>query len=209
MKVYMLLDRSGSMATLWTEALGSINGYVAELKGHADVFLAAFDTVNSFEVLRESSSEAWKRITSEEVMPRGGTPLNDAAGKLLDKVFKDDPRKAIVVIMTDGFENASNEYNTQAIKSKINMAKERGYEVVFLGANFDKVENLAHNYGVDAKRVMNISAQNMGSTMRGFATSTQNYAQAESVHAGAAVMDWQFSDENKKAAVASDDLKNK
>ena len=28
MNVYILLDRSGSMATLWDEAIGSINGYV-------------------------------------------------------------------------------------------------------------------------------------------------------------------------------------
>lgn len=31
MNVYILLDRSGSMGSLWEEALGSINGYVKGL----------------------------------------------------------------------------------------------------------------------------------------------------------------------------------
>ncbi|NBR25044.1 MAG: VWA domain-containing protein, partial [Micrococcales bacterium] len=51
MNVYILLDRSGSMGTLWNEALGSINAYVAKLKKKDMVYLAAFD--DSYEILRE------------------------------------------------------------------------------------------------------------------------------------------------------------
>ena len=202
MKVYMLLDRSGSMASLWTEALGSINGYVAELKGDASVFLVAFDTVNPYEVLRESSIEGWRRISSEEIMPRGGTPLNDAAGKLLDKVFRDDPRKAVIVIMTDGEENSSQEYSTAAIKAKINMAKERGYEVVFLGANFDNVEKLAYNYGVASNRVMNTRGVNIYSTMKGLATVSAQYNIADTASAATQSFDSYFTPENKAKASA-------
>lgn len=198
MKVYMLLDRSGSMASLWKEALGSINGYVDELKRSDSVFLAAFDSVNPFDVLRDVKISKWTPVTNEEVMPRGRTPLNDAAGKLLSKLFEDDPRKAVVVIMTDGEENSSQEYTTKAIKAKMDMAKEKGYEVVFLGANFKEVEHLAYNYGIASNRVMNVSGQSLGSTMKGFASVTRGYA--EETTAGA-TMDAYFTEETKADAI--------
>lgn len=198
MKVYMLLDRSGSMASLWKEALGSINGYVDEMKRSDTVFLAAFDSVNPFDVIRDVKISKWTPITSDEVTPRGGTPLNDAAGKLLSKLFEDDPRKAVVVIMTDGEENSSQEYTTTAIKSKLDMAKEKGYEVVFLGANFSKVESLAANYGIARNRVMNVTAHNLQNTMRGLAGSTQSYATEE---VAGATMDAYFTEDNKANAV--------
>lgn len=206
MKVYMLLDRSGSMATRWSAALEAINGYVAGLPRDTSIYLATFDTVGyndlGYDVIRETLASDWRQVNSSEVWPRGGTPLNDAAGKLLNKVFLDDPRKAIVVVMTDGEENSSREYTTAAIKAKFDEAKRREYEVVFLGADFKEVEKQAWNYGIDHRRVMNITAGNLGSTMRGFATASASYNMAENAHTGAATMDAYFSDDTKAAAVA-------
>lgn len=203
MKVYMLLDRSGSMASRWQQAIGSINEYVSGLPKDSSVYLATFDTNYNndlgYDVIRETMAGDWRKINAEEVYPRGGTPLNDAAGKLLNKLFLDDPRKAIVVVMTDGEENSSREYTTAAIKAKFDMAKERGYEVVFLGADFKEVEKQAWNYGIASNRVMNTTAQNMGSTMRGFAVSSASYSMQDA-QGGAATMDCYFSEENKLAA---------
>ena len=38
-KIFILLDRSGSMASMWEEALGGINSYVKKIE-NADVMLA-------------------------------------------------------------------------------------------------------------------------------------------------------------------------
>lgn len=200
----MLLDRSGSMGGLWENALTAINGYVKELStDDLQVYLASFDDYNgpSYDVLRDCNAKDWRNITSEETYPRGGTPLNDAAGKLLDKVFKDDPRKAIIVIMTDGYENASKEYSREAIKGKMSIAKERGYEIVFLGANFDNIENLAGLYNIPSNRAMNISASNMGDTMRNFASYNKLYNTSNDATTSSATMDSYFSEENKKKAI--------
>lgn len=199
MKVYMLLDRSGSMATLWNEALGSINGYVKGLKGRTKIFVGAFDSVEPLVVLRETTLSKWKDITSEDVMPRGGTPLNDAAGKVLDQMFDEKPKKAILVIMTDGYENASKEYTKDAIKAKIKLAKDKGYETVFLGANFDKIEDFASGYGVDKNRTMNITRSNLIDTMGQFSTATMGYFSAD--EDGGVKLDASFSAESKARAV--------
>jgi uncharacterized protein with von Willebrand factor type A (vWA) domain len=127
MKVYLLLDRSGSMTTLWDEALGSINGYVAKLKPTTKVVLAAFDSV-SYDVIRDTKVSAWEDVTKTEVWPRGSTPLNDSVVRLVNRCLEDNPKKAVLVVMTDGEENCSREIRTRkqvqdVIKLATNMSR--------------------------------------------------------------------------------------
>ena len=71
----MLLDRSGSMTSLWDEAIGSINGYVSALEDpDTQVYLAVFDSL-SYDVLRECKAMDWDAVLPSEVAPRGSTPL--------------------------------------------------------------------------------------------------------------------------------------
>jgi hypothetical protein len=56
LNAYILLDRSGSMSSRWSEALSSINAYVAELaKDAAKVTLATFEGQDGlqFDVIRD------------------------------------------------------------------------------------------------------------------------------------------------------------
>ena len=74
MNVYLLLDRSGSMSTLWSEAIGAINGYVGNLKKKDYVHLAVFDS-SGYDVIRDMKVEDWEDIDANEVQPGGTTPL--------------------------------------------------------------------------------------------------------------------------------------
>ena len=62
MNVYILLDRSGSMASLWEEALGSINGYVSKLPKKTKVHMATFDSV-SHDIIRVCKAEGDRKST--------------------------------------------------------------------------------------------------------------------------------------------------
>ena len=70
MHAYILLDRSGSMQSLWDEALGSVNAYVKALatgsKADAHVTFAVFDSHESlqFDVLRAGVPAATWTIRS-------------------------------------------------------------------------------------------------------------------------------------------------
>jgi hypothetical protein len=97
MNVYILLDRSGSMAGLWDEALGSINSYVTKLKKKDNVFLSAFD--NEYEVVRDCKVEGWDDITNDDLQPRGMTALYDSCGKIMAKAEEDGAKKTILVVM--------------------------------------------------------------------------------------------------------------
>jgi Mg-chelatase subunit ChlD len=77
--------------------------------------------------------------------PRGTTPLYDAIGALLARV---DAHVAagghdadqVVVVLTDGLENASTEYTRRRIFDLVTERRGRGWTFAFLGANQDSYE---------------------------------------------------------------------
>lgn len=191
MNVYILLDRSGSMATLWDEAIGSINAYVEKLKKTDKVHLAVFD--NEYNVLRDVKVKDWEDVTNEEVQPRGMTALYDSCGKIMATADEDDAKKSVLVVMTDGFENASREFTQAAIKARVKQFEDKNWEVVFLGANFDAVEAVSGSVGVVAGKTMNIAAGSMRAAMNTLSAYTTSYAAT-----GAAI---NFTAEDKLKAV--------
>jgi uncharacterized protein with von Willebrand factor type A (vWA) domain len=175
-RVYILLDRSGSMETMWSEALGGINGYVQGLKGDISVMLAAFDSMG-YDVLRNTTVEGWKKVTSEDVTPRGGTPLLDAAGRIIHNILDSGAKKAILVVVTDGEENQSSKFNKHEIAALTKQLEAKDYEIVFLGANFAKIADVAkNNFNFsDKSRIMNTSIRGFGDAMSATSCSTQAY----------------------------------
>ncbi len=175
MNVYILLDRSGSMATLWNEAIGSINGYVENLKMSDKVHLAVFDSV-SHDVIRDGKVKDWEDVNAEEIQPRGGTPLYDSCGKIMAQAEEDNAKKTVLVVMTDGYENASKEHTQASIKAKVKSFEDKNWEVLFLGANFDAVESVSGSVGVMASKSMNIARGNLQDAMMTLSAYTTSYA---------------------------------
>lgn len=164
MNVYLLLDRSGSMSSLWSEAIGAINGYVNNLKKKDYVHLAVFDST-SYDVVRDVKVEDWVDIDSDEIKPGGTTPLYDSCAKIMQTAEDDNAKKTVLVVMTDGYENASKEHTQASIKAKVKMFEDKKWEVIFLGANFDAVESVSGALGVVGSKSMNISAGNLRDAM--------------------------------------------
>jgi hypothetical protein len=84
---FILLDRSGSMQVLWSEAINSVNAYVKKLgddKVDTGVTLATFDKDGEqfkFEVIRDRIiPSTWKPVSAEDATPRGSEGPPAAAG---------------------------------------------------------------------------------------------------------------------------------
>jgi hypothetical protein len=167
--VYITVNR-----TQWKEALGSINGYVEELPGKTRVLLAVFDTVG-YDVIRSTTAKDWKPVTNEDAMPRGGTPLFDSSMRMMQRIEEDKPERAVFVVMTDGEENNSQKYRQHEVKAMADKLRAKNYEILFLGANFDKVGDTAAVYGAGQAKWINMTPQNMGDAMRGLSMTTANY----------------------------------
>lgn len=195
-KVFMLLDRSGSMSSMWEQAISGINDYVKKLDNKkVEIQLAAFDT-EGYDILRNCTVKSWTPLEYNEVKPRGGTPLLDASGRMLWSMLDSKADRAIMVVITDGGENESKKFTKAEIQNLTRLAtKEHDYEMVFLGANFDGVADVAkQNFAWnDMSRVMSTSTRGFGQAMNATATASMNYFTSGKASAF-------YSDEDKKTA---------
>lgn len=182
LNAYILLDRTGSMAGRWDEALSSVNAYVEQLakeKTKACITLVLFDSYEaglSFDIVRDKCAPAkWLKVSNVDAMPRGMTPLYDAVGKLVSAAEKEDAKKTVLVVMTDGEENASREYTRDSAKAALARCKTKGWQVVFLGADFDAVAQ-ANTVGVAMANSLNMRAGNYQSVASNLASMSMAYA---------------------------------
>jgi hypothetical protein len=186
---YILLDRTGSMSDIWEEALTSVNAYAdsfaadapgAEIAGgdiKTAVTLAVFDHQDGlqFDVLRDKvDSSKWTKVSDADAMPRGMTPLYDAIGRIVSRAEADAPEKAVIVIMTDGMENSSTELTNQGAKAALDRARARGWEVVFLGAEFASFGD-AEAVGMSASKTMAVGEGQMSGSMNDLAQKARAY----------------------------------
>ena len=185
-QVYILLDRSGSMESMWTEALNGINSYVEKLAGvETEITLAAFDTSPTatfggmdYEVIRKTTSKNWKPVTREDITPRGGTPLLDASARIIQSMFDSKAERAMLVVVTDGYENASTKYKASEVKEMTKqLTTKYGYDIVFIGANFDGINDVMQtNYGInDTGKFAATSIRGFDAAMSSTAHVTANY----------------------------------
>lgn len=163
MHAYILLDRTGSMVDRWEETLSALNTYAAGLADPSDgeavdarITLALFDHMEGlkFDVIRRDQPAAqWTQLTPAEAVPRGWTPLFDAIGRIVAVAETDAPAEAVIVVITDGLENTSREMTREGAKAALDRARSRGWQIVFLGADFAQFSD-AEALGVQAASSM-------------------------------------------------------
>jgi hypothetical protein len=137
----LVVDRSGSMADIATDAQGGINTLIAEQfaeDGKLTVTLSDFD--DEFSDVTRMSKKPFEYV----LHPRGTTALLDAVGKEitrtgaeLDALPEDQrPEKILFVVVTDGQENASHEFSLEAIKASIQKRRDVDkWTFQFIGAD--------------------------------------------------------------------------
>ena len=158
-KIYnlIIIDESGSMGCIRQQAMDSVNETIQTIRAAQErnanqehfVSLVTFNetvtTVNNCTPVNEV-----KELTYETYQPDCCTALYDAMGISLNalqkKVSKED--KVLVTIVTDGYENASQEYSCAAIKALVEELKAEGWVFAYLGANQD-AEKVAFSMSID------------------------------------------------------------
>lgn len=157
--VVFLLDRSGSMRDSASDTISSYNEYL-EREKEKDALLTTVLFDDKYEILhfRENISNV-KPITKNQYYVRGCTALYDAIGKTISMIDAEKPNKVLFVIITDGLENASSEYNKKDISKLI---KEHGnFEFIYLGANIDSYAEGGF-IGIKKNRISNYSKTSEG-----------------------------------------------
>ena len=171
-QIICILDRSGSMRKLAEDTIGGYNSFLEKQKqnpGKAEVTTILFD--DQYEIISESVDiNETKELTSAEYFARGTTALLDAVGRTvtntLGKMEKEkvcpEKRRVLIMIMTDGLENASKEYKKSDVKKLIDATtKNYNWNYVFIGANMDSVSE-AKSLGISARNAANYSHDSGG-----------------------------------------------
>lgn len=166
-----IIDRSGSMNLIKEDMEGGINGVLEEQKklpGEVTVDVAYFDNVVNYDEKFLSLESA-----SIEIKPRGMTALHDAIvsstttfGDALSQLPEEDrPGTVLVIIVTDGQENASREARISDVKKIITQQQDvYGWRFLFLGANQDALET-GDSFGLSKGSSMTYAATRGGTAM--------------------------------------------
>ena len=141
--IILVVDRSGSMQSIKKDAEGGINNLIEEQAkepGECVLTLVEFDTQYNFVEKRTPIKEVKKYV----LYPRGSTALLDAVGRAINETgerlaaVSEEERPGLVqmVIVTDGHENASREFNREKIREMINHQRDKyNWQFTFLGAD--------------------------------------------------------------------------
>ncbi len=161
-ELVFILDRSGSMHGLEADTIGGMNSVLdRQKKENTD------ETLVSTVLFSDSSEVIHDRVpldqvpdlTDREYRVGGCTALLDAVGGAIQHIGnihkyarpEDVPGHTMVVIITDGMENASRWYTYDKVKKMIDrQQKKYGWEFVFLGANIDAARE-AGRIGIDSR----------------------------------------------------------
>lgn len=171
-EIIYILDRSGSMGGLETDTIGGFNSMMEQQKKTGEkavVSTVLFDDV--CEVIHDRVPiEKIEKMTDKQYYVRGCTALLDAVGGAIHHIGnvhkyareEDRPEKTIVVITTDGMENASCKYSRDKIEKMVKrQQKKYGWEFIFIGANIDAYAE-AQKYGIRKDRAVNYVCDDIG-----------------------------------------------
>jgi len=171
-EIVYILDRSGSMGGLEADTIGGFNSMMEQHKKTGEkavVSTVLFDDV--CEVIHDRVPiEKIEKMTDKQYYVRGCTALLDAVGGAIHHIGnvhkyareEDRPEKTIVVITTDGMENASCKYSRDKIEKMVKrQQKKYGWEFIFIGANIDAYAE-AQKYGIRKDRAVNYVSDGIG-----------------------------------------------
>lgn len=176
-EIVVILDRSGSMAHGQDDMQGGLDAFMRDQKSvdepGATLTFARFD--GEYELIHDAMplNEA-PRLVLE---PRGSTALLDAVGKTLATV-RGRPRgtedKVVVMIVTDGHENASHEWTREGVKTLVDELRGVDWQILFLGADVDAFTS-SQGMGIQGASTMSFDKGKAGAMFVNTTTNVRAY----------------------------------
>lgn len=152
---HIILDRSGSMSSCLESTINGFNEQVTQIRRLEEQFpeqaftigLSLFNDRIHHHAFGKAPAEM-PLLTGETYRPGGSTALLDAIGSTLLQLETDLkaaqatlPTTLVVVVITDGYENASREFQLNDIRKMISRLEATGlWTFSFLGATLDAVD---------------------------------------------------------------------
>ena len=167
--IVFLLDETGSMLDDKVETIQAFNGYLDGLrKEEALFYLTLFNSEKTEQRHVGTPVAEVTPLDDETYQPHAMTPLLDAIAKTIVPMIVE----AMMVVLTDGMENASHEYSLDGVKALISEKEKAGWKFIFLGAGPDAfgVAQAGVTMGMQAAQVTPTSSSSHAMRTASFAS---------------------------------------
>jgi hypothetical protein len=162
--INFVLDKSGSMEEIREATIAGFNQFLLDQQqegGSAAMTLTLFDTHFKTVVSGLPLAEV-RPLDGRTYAPGGMTALYDAIARTMtitdQYVAANKPDQVLFVIMTDGQENSSREFDRQRIMEMIeDRQRTADYEFIYLGANQDAY-SVGDGMGIRGGRTLDYAA---------------------------------------------------
>ena len=153
-EIICVIDKSQSMNKIKSQAISGFNEFLSEqreVEDNTTITVSLFDSY--YKPLYNSIplTEA-QELDEKNYVPSSMTALYDAVGLAIDEAKErysidpdSKPDRVLVVILTDGEENRSREYDQERIFEMIEEQKNDDWEFIFLAANQDAMKAAKKN----------------------------------------------------------------
>lgn len=173
--VIIILDKSGSMEELTDDTIGGYNSLIQKQKDEnkdMNVFVSTYLFNDRVSTLCDAQAiTKVEPLTRKNYFASGSTALYDAIGYAitredervvkLARSQKPLPQKTLIVVTTDGYENASIKYRYEEIRKLIGQKKEEGVSFLFIGANIDS-DTFAEHIGIGSDYAFTVQNNSLG-----------------------------------------------
>ena len=161
--VVFILDKSGSMSGQEENTISSFNEYLEkEKKNDYDTYITTVLFSDNYNILHDRVNvKSVKKLTNKDYFVGGCTALYDALGNTINNMKNKDTDKVLFIIITDGYENASKEYNQKTIKKLIKDNKD--FEFIYIGADIDSYA-AGNDIGIRRNNIANFKKDKKGTS---------------------------------------------
>ena len=172
----LIVDNSGSMYDIKEEMRGSINETIKRMKkldkkGEVKVILdTRLFNERVYPVVSFTRAAKVKKMKSDDYQVGGVTALFDALGATIHdlekKYLEKEKTNVEIMVYTDGFENASQQYGLTQIRELIDSIDTRkGWNFSFIGCS-DETLDMAQDMGVREQSVLYTEKADLSGSMK-------------------------------------------
>lgn len=191
---HFVLDKSGSMNSCRETTIMGFNSQLETIQQllkefpeqEFEVSLTLFDdTIDN--VFTNVGSNTFEKLTPSMYVPNGCTALLDAIGMSINQIRMTNESKilnnemsVVMVILTDGMENASREFTYHTIARTIKVLEEtEKWSFTFLGADIDAIHT-SKMLNIREENVVSFNKSDMGEMMNEISDGMRHYSHSKS-----------------------------
>lgn len=191
---HFVVDQSGSMSGSEGATIEGFNSQLNTLKNlkkenpeQEFVVSVTYFEDEVMDIIKFAPIEQVESLSRENYKPGGLTALLDAIGRSIDRIqqtfsqeIKEDKATVVMVILTDGGENASKFYTHNLVAERIKELDATGkWTFSFLGADLDAT-NSSDRLNIRRENVVSFSKSNYSSMMMQVSESISKYTSRKS-----------------------------